>query len=149
MNKERVMRRVAWALAVVALVVVTNEGYRRVRSLIDSVSKSEADIAQIKRDVYVLQVQLDNQPVAGRMAANMSTAAVPLPMPFPMMPAPAGQPDVVEDTPKKKATVAPKSQMSVELISTEKTSPEPSSPRVETKAKNESKMSVQLIGDSK
>lgn len=149
MNKERVMRQVLGALAIVVLVLVTNEGYRHVRGLVDSVNQSKTDIAQLKRDVYVLQVQLDNQPVAGRSTANLSTTSVPLPMPFPMMPAQVGQLDTIAETPKKQNAVAPKSLMNVELMSDEKSPPGPTSSRVEAKAKNEPKISVQLIGDAK
>ena len=153
MNKERFKRHALRALAIVALVLVTNEGYRHARALWDNVNQSKTEIAKIKRDLYVLQIQLDNQPGPIRTLGTNSPGLVPLP--FPMMPSVIGQePSATETAPKSQtkspAGVEPKSLINVSLMSDPKLST-PSQPAsvVNSKPLGGPKINVQLIGDSK
>lgn len=155
MNKERFWPRVGGALAIIVLVLVTNEGYRHYRGLIDAVNQSKQDIAVVKRDVYVLQVQLDNRPALASAPATASPAFVasalaPAPAAYPM-PAPMGQTLPLPETPtrprpKPQAVEDQKSLVSVVLMSDAK----PAAPASATVKLNEGpKVDVQLIGDSK
>lgn len=151
MNKERLKRHALRALAIVALVLVTNEGYRHARALWDNVNQSKTDIAKIKRDLYVLQVQLDNQPAPIRTLGTTS----PMPLPFPLMPSVMSQETLgVESTPKSQTKsptgVEPKSLINVSLMSDPKLStPGQSASVVNPKPLEGVKINVQLIGDSK
>lgn len=155
MNKERFKGHALRALAIVALVLATNEGYRHARALWDNVNQSKTDIAQIKRDLYVLQVQLDNQPSPIRALGTNSPGPIPLPLPFPMMPSATGQePSSTDAAPKSQAKspagIEPKSLINVSLMSDPKFST-PSQPAsvVNSKSLDDPKINVQLIGDSK
>lgn len=158
MNRERFWPRAVGAVAIVALVLVTNEGYRRVRSLVDAVDQSKHDIAQLKRDLYVLQVQLDNGPVAakpqvavaapGVMNAPAIPAALPVPLPVPMGPTldlPSGP---ARPRPKAQSSDETKSLMNVVLMSDAK-APAASSTSPTAKPADGPKIDVRLIGESK
>lgn len=153
MNKERLKRHALRALAIIALVLVTNEGYRHARALWDNVNQSKTDIAKIKRDLYVLQVQLDNQPAPIRTLGT--TSPVPMPLPFPMMPSVMGQETSgVDPTPKSQTKsptgVEPKSLINVSLMGDPKLStPGQSASVANPKPLEGVKINVQLIGDSK
>lgn len=155
MNKERFWPRVGGALAIIALVLVTNEGYRHYRSLVDAVNQSKQEIAVAKRDLYVLQVQLDNSPALASTLATatpvvVAAATAPAPAAYPM-PAPMGQTLPLPETPtrprpKSQSVEDQKSLVSVVLMSDAK----PASPASATVKLNEGpKVDVQLIGDSK
>jgi len=154
-NKERLWRRAGGALAIIALVLVTNEGYRHYRGLVDAVSQSKQDIAVLKRDLYVLQVQLDNSPASGLTSATstpvvVASAIAPAPAAYPM-PAPMAQTLPLPETParprpKLQASEDQKSLVSVVLMSDAK----PAAPTSVSPKSNEGpKVDVQLIGDSR
>lgn len=159
MKVDRFWPRVAAALAIVALVLVTNEGYRRVRGLVDTVAKATQDIALLKRDLYVLQVQLDSgsgsQTVkvmpSGMPAATAAPAfSVPpldFPIPLPMAQTPAPPENPVRPRPKTQAIDEPKSLVSVVLMSDEKAAAAPASGGM--KPADSPKMEVKLIGEAK
>jgi hypothetical protein len=162
MKVDRFWPRVAAALAIVALVLVTNEGYRRVRGLVDTLAKATQDIALLKRDLYVLQVQLDtgsgSQTVkvmpSGMPAATAAPAApafsVPpldFPIPLPMAQTPALPENPVRPRPKAQAIDEPKSLVSVVLMSDEKAAAAPASGGI--KPADSPKMEVKLIGEAK
>lgn len=158
MNKERFLPRAAGAAAIVALVLVTNECYRHVRALLDTVNQSKADIALLKRDLYVLQVQLDNRPVSSPPAIDGAAASAPAafvapaaprltPMPEPIGPAlplPEARPAA---RPKPQSNDESKSLVSVVLMSDAKPSPATAAPGA--KQPDTAKVDVQLIGDAK
>lgn len=161
MKIDRLWPRVAAAVGIIALVLVTNEGYRHVRSLVDTVSKSKQDIAVLKRDLYVLQVQLDNGP--GVSPGKVSSAAVPFsiaapapaspvgpyefPLPPPMAPTLGVAESPVRARPKVQTIDEPKSLVSVVLMSDEKAAAAPVSSG--TKQPDGPKMEVKLIGEAK
>lgn len=160
MNKERIWPRALGAASIVALVLVTNEGYRQVRSLVDSVNQSKHDIALLKRDLYVLQVQLDNGPVTAHapMRAAIATPMVmntpPLPQIALPMPAPIGQMLGLPDTPsrphpKPKSSDEPKSLVSVVLMNEAKPASTPAPGASTAKPAEGPRIDVQLIGDAK
>lgn len=159
MKIERFWPRAAGALAIIALVLVTNEGYRHVRGLVDTVNQSKQDIALLKRDLYVLQVQLDNAPVTPSakvvptvLPVATSAPAYPVaPLGFPM-PAPMGQTLTLPEStarprPKVQMAEEPKSLVSVVLMSDEKASVTPAV--AGTKAADGPKMDVKLLGEAK
>lgn len=162
MNIKRFLPHVASAVAIIALVLVTNESYRHVRGLLDVINQSKQDLAQLKRDVYVLQVQLDTQPTSPLVPQSSPSIPAPFPTAFSMMPSPIGQvlplPDTLTRPGVKQPTdVDSKSLMSVILMnelksqspaasasasaSTSKISP--------TKTSDGPRLEVQLIGDTK
>lgn len=162
MNIKRFLPHVASAIAIISLVLVTNESYRHVRGLLDVVNQSKQDLAQLKRDVYVLQVQLDTQPTSPLVPQSSPSIPAPFPTAFSMMPSPIGQvlplPDTLPRPGAKQPTdVDSKSLMSVTLMnelksqspaasasaaaSTSKISP--------TKTPDGPRLDVQLIGDAK
>lgn len=157
-NKERFLPRAAGAAAIVALVLVTNECYRHVRDLLDTVNRSKADIALLKRDLYVLQVQLDNRPVSsppvvdgaapGAPAAFVAPAAprfMPMPEPIgPALPLPEARPAA---RPKPQSSDKSKSLVSVVLMSDAK--PTAAAVGAGAKQPDTAKVDVQLIGDAK
>lgn len=155
MNKERFLPHAITALAIIALVVLTNEGYRHYRGLADGVSQSKQDIATLKRDLYVLQVQLDNRPTSSMPPAaftQMGGASAPLtaPAPYPM-PAPIGPALPLPDAaprmkPKQQAGDEQKSMVNVSLMREAKVA---AAPVADLKASEGPKVDVQLIGDSK
>lgn len=156
MDKERFLVHAKGAMAIIVLVLLTNEGYRHYRGLADSVTQSRQDIAKLQRDLYVLQVQLDNGASPGQSAptsAPVVTAAAPahlsatLPMPAPMasvlsLPEPPAQPRA-----KAQPSDEPKSMVSVVLMSEAKAAPATSGASAKQAASP--KVDVQLIGDSK
>ena len=159
MKIERFWPRSAGALAIIALVLMTNEGYRHVRGLVDAVNTSTQDIAVLKREVYVLQVQLDNAPSIGSTkaiatAVPVATAAPAwsvAPLDFPM-PVPMAQTLALPESParprqKPQAANEPKTLVSVVLLSDEKAASTPLS--AGTKSADGPKMDVKLIGDAK
>ncbi|MFC5550222.1 hypothetical protein [Massilia aerilata] len=156
MNKERFWPRALGAVAIVALVLVTNEGYRRVRSLIDAVDQSKHDIAQLKRDLYVLQVQLDNGPVAAKpqvavaapvvMNAPTIPAALPVPLPVPMAPTLDLPSAPARPRPKAQSSDETKSLVNVVLMSDAKA---PAASSATAKPADGPKIDVRLIGESK
>lgn len=159
MNKQRFWPRAAGALAIIALVLVTNEGYRRVRGLIDTVDQSKQDIALLKRDLYVLQVQLDTGAMApaGPAIATPVTAvpaspapaavvATPYPMPAPIGPGLALPETPARPRPKPQPSDEPKSMVNVVLLSDEKPAP---AAAAGVKSQDVAKMDVKLIGDAK
>lgn len=147
-------------MAIVALVLVTNEGYRRVRSLIDAVAQSKHDIAQLKRDLYVLQVQLDNGPLAAKpqaavaapvvMSAPAIPAALPVPLPVPIGPTPELPSAPTRPRPKAQSSDETKSLVNVVLMSDAK-APAALSPSSNPSAKpaDGPKIDVRLIGESR
>ena len=162
MNKERLMRRAAGALAVVALVLVTNEGYRHVRAFVDDVAQAKQQIASLKREVYVLQMQLDTRPTGSPVLAVPNAVSEPLSVPPPVavttlpIPGPIGPALALPESPARHRAKAQsssaesddqKSQVSVVLMS----DPKPAStPSVQSaKSPDESKMDVKLVGDAK
>ena len=158
MNKERFWPRALGTLSIVALVLVTNEGYRHVRSLVDAVNQSKNDIAVLKRDLYVLQVQLDHAPVA---ASTHATGATPvlmnLPAPTPValpMPAPIGHTPALPAGPtrppaKLQSNDDTKSMLNVVLMSDAKLpATSPASPGT-AKPAEASRIDVKLVGDPK
>lgn len=161
MKIERFWPRAAGAMAIVALVLVTNEGYRRARALVDEVGQSKSDIALLKRDLYVLQVQLDTQPKSQRgpilaVAPEVMSATFPTPLAFPPLPAPMGQSlglpdDPVRQRPKPRFGDEPKSLVSVVLMGDLKAPAAPAAPASSagTKAPEGPKFNVRLIGDPK
>ena len=159
---ERIWPPTAAAVAIIALVVATNEGYRKVRVLVDTVAQSKRDVEQLKHDLYVLQTQLDNGPgPAGssqvRDVPTVFPVIAPAPIhPAPMvalpMPAPMGtalsRPEAIAH-PRARASTAeePKSLVNVLLMSDVKASAlEPGSG---AKMPEGPKIDVHLIGDSK
>jgi hypothetical protein len=157
-NKERLLPRAAGAAAIVALVLVTNECYRQVRDVLDTVSHSKADIALLKRDLYVLQVQLDNRPVSSPAmvdgaAPGAPTAFVaPAPPRFTPMPEPIGPALPLPEArpaarPKPQSSEESKSLVSVVLMSEAK--PSPAAVGLGEKQPDTAKVDVQLIGDAK
>jgi hypothetical protein len=157
-NKERLVPRVIGAVAVVALVLVTNECYRHVRALVDAVDQSKHDIAVLKRDLYVLQVQLDNQPStpqapAVAVAPVSMPAAIASPVTLPPMPAPIGPmlplPDPpARPRPKPQPSEEAKSLLSVVLMSDAK-AVAPASPSASPKPQDGAKLDVHLINETK
>jgi hypothetical protein len=108
------------AVAVVALVLVTNECYRHVRGLVDDVSHAQRDIAVLKRDLYVLQVQLDNRPATP--AARIEEVApppafLPAPLPLPMRRVPAIAEEPSRPKAEPQSNGEKKSLVSVALMS--------------------------------
>lgn len=158
MKIERFWPRAAGALAIIALVLVTNEGYRHIRGLVDTVAQSKQDIALLKRDMYVLQVQLDN---GSGIPAKVVATAVPMASPSPAypvaplglpMPAPMTQTLALPESqarPRSKTQTVdePKSLVSVVLMSDEKASATPAA--IGTKAAEGPKMDVKLLGEAK
>jgi hypothetical protein len=157
----RLWPRAVGALAIVVLVLLTNEGYRQLRGLIDSVDQSKKDIASLKRDLYVLQVQVDNSPVPspGPVTAPAPEgvhysfpSAVPTtyPMPIPIgkvLPLPEAS-EGPKATPQKPEE--PKSLVSVVLMKDEKAIPTGAAAAAAgAKSVDGPKMDVKLIGDSK
>lgn len=158
MNKQRFWTRALGAVSIVALVLVTNEGYRQVRGLVDTVNQSKRDIALLKRDLYVLQVQLDNGAVpANAPAAVAAPIAMSAPAPAPValpMPAPIGQRLALPDTPalprpKPQSNDELKSMVNVVLMSDAKAVASTSSASTTAKPADGSKMDVRLVGDAK
>jgi hypothetical protein len=164
-NKESLWPRAIGAVAVIALVLVTNECYRHVRALVDAVAQSKHDIAVLKRDLYVLQVQLDNQPtnpqtpaVAVAVAPDSMPAPTASPLTFPPMPAPIGPVLPLPDPPARPRpklqpsdegkSVETKSLLSVVLMSDAKAIA-PASPGASTKPQDGAKLDVHLIGEAK
>lgn len=159
MKVDRFWPRAAAALAIVALVLVTNEGYRHVRGLVDTVTKSKQDIALLKRDLYVLQVQLDTgsgsqtvkvMPSGIRAATAAPAFSVPpldFPIPLPMAQTLALPESPVRPRPKPQTIDEPKSLVSVVLMSDEKAAAAPASGG--TKPADGPKMEVKLIGEVK
>ena len=156
MDKERIWRRAVGAVAIVALVLVTNECYRQVRAFVDQVNQSKQDIASLKRELYVLQVQLDNRPTSTPIADQAASApAVPVALHAPAftpMPAPIGQTLPLPEPaprplPKAEPTPEPKSEMNVVLVSDAKAAPAVGEPSV--KLIDGPKVDVQLVGASK
>jgi hypothetical protein len=159
MKVDRFWPRAAAALAIVALVLVTNEGYRHVRGLVDTVTKSKQDIALLKRDLYVLQVQLDTGPVSApakaqpsgmpvaQAAPAFSAAPLDFPIPLPMAQTLALPENPVRPRPKAQTIDEPKSLVSVVLMSDEKATAAPASGG--TKPADGPKMEVKLIGEAK
>ena len=151
MNKERFWPRLAGALTVVALVLATNEFYRHARALVDDVNQSKREIAVLKRDLDVLQVQLDNRPVV-QMAPVETRAPTPLvlpPTPIPL-PMPMGDALAMPEQParpraKPQASDEAKSLVSVVLISDAKAAAAGSG----SKPVEGPTMDVQLLGGSK
>lgn len=158
-NKERFLRRAAGAAAIVALVLATNECYRQVRGVLETVNQSKADIALLKRDLYVLQVQLDNRPSSPPAVVEGNAQVAPMafvtpaapritPMPDPIGPAlplPETRPQV---RPKPQSSDEPKSLVSVVLMSDAKPSA-PAAAGPSAKQPDTAKVDVQLIGDVK
>jgi len=157
---ERFWPRAAVAPAIIALVLITNEGYRHVRGLVDTVNQSKQDIALLKRDLYVLQVQLDNgpgpvpgaavaAPVSFATAAPATSAApagYPMPVPGPMalpLPESPARPRLKAAQP----TDEPKSLVSVVLMSEEKA--HATLGATVTRSADSPTMDVKLIGDAK
>lgn len=162
MNIKRFLPHVASAIAIVALVLVTNESYRHVRGLLDVVNQSKQDLAQLKRDVYVLQVQLDTQPTSSPVAQSSPSIPAPFPTAFSMMPTPIGQvlplPDTLPRPGAKQPTdVGSKSIMSVTLMNELKSQSPAASASASastsktslTKTPDGPRLDVQLIGDAK
>jgi hypothetical protein len=157
-NKERFWPRAIGAVSVVALVLVTNEGYWQVRSLVDAVGQSKHDIAQLKRDLYVLQVQLDNGPVPAPAPASVPTSGImssampaplALPLPVPMgqsLPLPEGP---TRTRPKLQSNDEAKSMVSVVLMGDTKPSPGAASGAPTAKPSDGPKLDVRLIGEGK
>lgn len=158
MKIERFWPRAAGAAAIVALVLVTNEGYRRVRALVNAVNQSKVDIGLLKRDLYVLQVQLDTQPTSPRgpvmvAAPEVMASAFPTPLAFPPLPTPIGRslglPDApVRQGPKPQSGDEPKSLVSVVLMGDSK-APAATALSAGTKPAEGPKINVQLLGDPK
>jgi hypothetical protein len=151
-NKERFLPHAVSALAIIALVVLTNEGYRHYRGIADGVSQAKRDIATLKRDLYVLQVQLDNRPaLAPTPGATTQVGGFTAPVTYPM-PAPIGPtlplPDAAPPMrPKQQASDEQKSMVSVLLMSDAKVvAPVPVAG---VKSNDGPKIDVQLISDSK
>lgn len=156
MDKQRIWPRAIGAVAIVALVLVTNECYRHVRAFVDDVNQSKQEIASLKRELYVLQVQLDNRP--GSRAAPDQLASAPVapvaahPPEFIPIPAPIGQTlPLPEPAPRPHSKAEPsaesKNQVSVVLLSDAKAAPAASEPSV--KLLDGPKLDVQLIGAAK
>jgi len=158
-NKERFLPRAAGAAAIVALVLVTNECYRHVRGLMDTVNQSKADIALLKRDLYVLQVQLDNRPASPSgpvdggaavaytaLATPSSPRITPMPEPIgPVLPLPEARPQARS---KPQSGDEAKSLVSVVLMSDAKAST-PAAVIPGAKQPDTAKVDVRLIGDAK
>lgn len=155
MDKQRIWPRAMGAMAIVALVLVTNECYRHVRAFVDQVNQSKQDIASLKRELYVLQVQLDTRPMsapAGEAAsvlvapvANPATVFSPMPAPIGQMlplPEPASRP-----RPKAEPSAEAKNQVSVVLLGDAKAAPAAGEAGVQLV--DRPKMDVQLIGATK
>jgi hypothetical protein len=162
MKVDRFWPRAAAALAIIALLLVTNEGYRRMRGLVDTVARSKQDIALLKRDLYVLQVQLDTGsggqtakvmpsgiPAAAAATAAPAFSVPPLdfPIPSPMAQTVALPESPVRPRPKVQTIDEPKSLVSVVLMSDEKAAAAPASGG--TKQADGPKMEVKLIGEAK
>lgn len=151
MNKERFWPRLAGAFAVVALVLATNEFYRHARALVDDVKQSKREVAMLKRDLNVLQVQLDNWPVvqmapdATRAPTPMVLPPAPIPLPLPMANALAMPEQPARPRAKPQASDEPKSLVSVVLISDAKAAAAGSG----SKPVEGPTMDVQLLGGSK
>jgi hypothetical protein len=138
------------AVAVVALVLVTNECYRHVRGLVDDVSHSKRDIAVLQRELYVLQVQLDNRPAAP--AARIDEVApapvmLPPPLPLPMRHVPAIADGQSHPKAEPQANVEKKSLVSVALMTDAKGTPGTAEPGVKPPAGPT--VDVKLIGEAK
>ena len=163
MNKTGFWPRAAAGAAIVALVLLTNEGYRQVRTLVDTVTQSEREIAQFKRDLYVLQVQIDSGPItAATSAMSEAPVAVPTfaPSPPPVraallalpMPSPIGLTRAALEVPAQPRTKPQpedenKSLMKVVLMSEAKTTTVAQASVAQ--APEGPKMDVHLIGDLK
>jgi heme exporter protein D len=146
----------ASAVAIVVLVQVSNEGYWRVRALVETVKQSKHDIEVLKREIYVLQVQLDNPTRPTRSPEGIAmptviTAAAPAPVAIPM-PSPMAQALPLPDQPAKprakmQSSEEGKSLVNVVLMSEQK--PAQAAPGGGAKSPEGPKIDVQLIGDSK
>lgn len=151
MIKERFWPRLAGAVAVVVLVLGTNEFYRHARALVDDVSQSKREIAILKRNLDVLQVQLDNRPVVQLAPAERPAPAplvfpsAPIPLPMPMGGALAMPEQPARARAKPPASDEPNSLVSVVLIgdATAAAAGSGSKPIVAPT------MDVQLVGNSK
>lgn len=159
MNKVRFWPRALGAVSIVALVLVTNEGYRQVRGWIDALQQSKRDIALLKRDLYVLQVQLDNGPAASATPSTVAApvvmnspapAHVPLPIPAPIGPTLALPDAAPRPHPKPQSNDETKSMVDVVLMSDAK-APATATSGASTMAKaaDGPRIDVRLVGDSK
>ena len=159
MKIDRFWPRAAVALAIIVLVLVTNEGYRHVRGLVDTVTKSKQDIELLKRDLYVLQVQLDTGPGGPPLkvlpsampvalaAPAFSAAPLDFPIPLPMAQALAMPESPARPRLKAQTIDEPKSLVSVVLMGDEKAAAAPASGG--TKQADGPKMEVKLIGEAR
>lgn len=154
MNKERIWPRAVGAVSIVALVLVTNEGYRHLRGLVDNVAQSKHDIAQLQREINVLQVQLDNRPAVQTAAAAVAPAlsASSAGYSFPPLPPPLGVTSLSEPParlrPKPQQSDEPKSLLNVALMADDKSSTV-ATVGAAGKPAEKAKMDVQLLGESK
>jgi hypothetical protein len=126
-----------------------------VRAFVDGVNHSKQEIASLKRELYVLQVQLDTRPGSAMVPDQVaSMPAVPVaaqsptftPMPVPIGPTLALPDPPPRPRPKVEASAEPKDQINVVLMSDAKATAA-SEPSV--KLLDGPKMDVQLIGASK